>query len=303
MRIVIFTQSSWSLPSIQKLVQNNQVVGIVITNKEVPDRKMIVEISKNLNIDVYSWDGKENQAILKWFVQIQADRGLSFGFSYKIPKEIFESLQFGVLNVHFGKLPKYAGAAPLFWAMKNGERFVTITYHEIDENWDAGRMVLEFDVPVFPGEPIGLLASRLATLATNEIGKALLQLELKTGEIIPSNSKNESRPEQSDLLIDWRIQTADQVEFLVNAANPHYGGAITNFRESEIRILEVSPADVNVTGIFSPGTIVYADATYGIFVLCSDYKYLRLNILQIEGTIITGTKLAALGVKPFEKFS
>ncbi|MBN3582287.1 hypothetical protein JYB64_07790 [Algoriphagus aestuarii] len=302
MRIVIFTQSSWSLPSIQKLVQNDQVVGIVVPNKEVPDREILVEISKNLDLEVYSWDGKEDKEILKWFDHVRADRGLSFGFSYKIPNKIFESFRFGVLNVHFGELPKYAGAAPLFWAMKNGERFVTITYHQIDENWDAGKKVLEFDVPVFPGEPIGLLASRLATLAANEIEKALLQIELKTGEIIPANSKNDSRPEEKDLLIDWKNQTADQVEFLVNAANPHYGGAITNFRESQVRILEVSPADVNVTGIFSPGSIVYADATYGVFVLCSDFKYLRINILQIEGTIISGTKMAALGIKAFEKF-
>jgi methionyl-tRNA formyltransferase len=88
---------------------------------------------------------------------------------------------------------------------------------------------------------------------------------------------------------------------LVNAANPNYSGAITTFRGSQIRILEVSPADVNVTGIFSPGTIVYADATYGVFVLCADFKYLRINIFQLDGTIITGSKLAALGIRPYEQ--
>lgn len=301
MRIVIFTQSSWSLPSIQKLVQNDQLVGIVIPNKEVPDRQMLIEISKNLNLDVYSWDGKESADIKKWFEEVRADRGLSYGFSYKIPKEVFESFQFGVLNVHYGKLPNYAGPSPLFWTIKNGEKFVTITYHQIDENWDAGRMISELNVPIFPGEPIGFCASRISTLAANEISNALKKLELEDGDPIESNPGSLSRPKEADLMIDWEKQTAEEVEFLVNAANPHFGGAITKFRGNQIRILEVSPADVNITGIFNPGTIVYADPNYGIFVLCSDNKYLRINILQIEGAIISGQKLAAMGINVNDK--
>ena len=58
---------------------------------------------------------------------------------------------------------------------------------------------------------------------------------------------------------------------------------------------------MNVPGNITPGTIVYADTNYGIFVLCSDLKYLRINIFQLEGTVITGIKLAALGVKPNER--
>lgn len=301
MRIVIFTQSLWSLPSIQKLVQNNQVEGIVIPNKEVPDREVLLGISNNLNLEIYRWDGKELDEIRNWLEKRQADRGLSFGFSYKIPREIFENFQFGVLNVHYGKLPKYAGASPLFWTLKNKEKFVTITYHQINENWDAGRMVSEVNVPIFPGEPIGLLASRLSTLAGNEITQALEKLELEDGYLIEPNHNVFPRPKEKDLTIDWKKQTADEIEFLVNACNPHFGGAITNFRENQIRILEVSPAEVNVTGIFTPGTIVYADSNYGVFVLCSDYKYLRINILQLDGTIISGQKLAALGVRANEK--
>ncbi|MEN2284065.1 formyltransferase family protein [Algoriphagus sp. SE2] len=303
MRIIIFTQSLWSLPSLQKLVQNKQVEGIVIPKKEVPDREVLLNISNNLNMEIYHWDGKEVEGILNWLEKRKADRGLSFGFSYKIPREIFENFQFGVLNVHYGKLPKYAGPSPLFWTVKNGEKFVTITYHQINENWDAGRMVSELDVPVFPGEPIGLLSSRVSTLAANEIIHALENLELDEEWLIEPNHHALPRPKEKDLTIDWKKQTADEIEFLVNASNPHYGGAITNFRENQIRILEVSPAEVNVTGTFTPGTIVYADSNYGIFVLCSDNKYLRINILQLEGTIITGQKLAAFGIKAYEKMN
>lgn len=303
MRIIIFTQSNWSIPSLQKLAQNKLVRGIVMPLKDVTESKSLLEISKNLNLPVYNWDGKEVDEIRNWLSSVQADRGLSFGFAYKIPKVIFESFQLGVLNVHYGKLPSYAGAAPLFWTMKNGERHVTITFHKIDENWDAGIMVREITVPISPGEPLGLLAARLSSIAANEVSLALERLAENLSEFIPSNRHILSRPNEEDLTIDWKNQTADEIELLVNASNPHYGGAITNFRENQIRILEVSPADVQVPGVFSPGTIVYADTTYGIFVVCSDLKYLRINIFQLDGTIITGVKLAALGVKATEKLT
>jgi len=301
MRIVIFTQSIWSIPSIQQLALNKQLLGVVIPQKDFQNQEMLMEVANNFGLDIFRWDGKDLEEIGEWLTNLKADRGVSFGFSYKIPKAIFASLEWGVLNVHYGKLPKYAGAAPLFWTLKQGEKSAVISFHKIDENWDAGVLILESVAPIFPGEPYGLLASRLSVLAGKELLKALDKLPLSEGEVLTPNESPLPRPKEEDLTIDWKSQSADEVEFLVNAANPNYSGAITTFRGSQIRILEVSPAEVNVVGIFSPGTIVYADATYGVFVLCADYKYLRINIFQIDGTIITGSKLAALGIRPYEQ--
>jgi methionyl-tRNA formyltransferase len=301
MRIVIFTKSIWSIPSIQQLVLSNQLKGVVLPAKDFQNQEMLLEVCANFQLEVFRWDGKELGDITTWLSKIACDRGLCFGFSYKIPKTIFESLKWGVLNVHYGKLPKYAGATPLFWTMRNGEKWATISFHKIDENWDAGLLISESQAPIFPGEPYGLLSSRLAILAAKELPKVLDKLPLSEGEPLTPNPSPLPRPKEMDLTIDWKNQSADEVELLVNAANPAYSGAVTSFRGSQIRILEVSPADVNVVGIFSPGTIVYADSANGMFVLCSDFKYLRVNILQLDGTIITGGKLAALGIGLNEK--
>ncbi|SFB46102.1 methionyl-tRNA formyltransferase [Algoriphagus aquimarinus] len=301
MRIVIFTQSIWSIPSIQQLALNKQISGIVLPQKDFQNQEMLMEVAINFGLEIFRWDGQDQVEIGAWIATLNVDRGVSFGFSYKIPKAIFESFEWGVLNVHYGKLPKYAGAAPLFWTLKNGEKSAVISFHKIDENWDAGILVSESIVPIFPGEPYGFLASRLSVLAGKELLKALDKLPLSEGELLTPNEYPFPRPKEEDLTIDWKTQSADEVEFLVNAANPNYGGAITTFRGSQIRILEVSPAEVNIEGVFSAGTIVYADATYGVFVLCADYKYLRINIFQMDGTIITGPKLAALGVRSYEQ--
>ncbi|MDW7694085.1 hypothetical protein R9C00_04965 [Flammeovirgaceae bacterium SG7u.111] len=104
------------------------------------------------------------------------------------------------------------------------------------------------------------------------------------------------------MTIDWQNQTADQIEALVNASNPVYGGAITYFRNAIVRVLEVSPATMADATILRPGSIVHASQIEGLFVLCSDYKFLKINIIRSQEAILSGNKLAALGIRQDEKF-
>jgi len=105
----------------------------------------------------------------------------------------------------------------------------------------------------------------------------------------------------NDLKINWERQSAREIEQLVNAANPDYGGAATVLRGQTIRILEVSRAELNGAGGHLPGTIVYADLNHGIFVGCNNSEYLRINVTQSSEGILSGFKLASLGVSAGER--
>tara|TARA_R110002020_G_scaffold468401_2_gene692649 strand:+ start:727 stop:1029 length:303 start_codon:yes stop_codon:yes gene_type:complete len=100
MRIGIFTQSIWSIPSIQKLTIHNQLKGVVVPEKEFQDLQILFEVCANFKLELFRWDRKDFEGITLWLSKMDFDRGLSFGFSYKIPNAIFESFLFGVLNVH-----------------------------------------------------------------------------------------------------------------------------------------------------------------------------------------------------------
>jgi methionyl-tRNA formyltransferase len=301
MRILFFTQSSWSIASISQLMQKHQIVGI-ITKKDGPKSNVQLLDFANVNqIEVLEWDKKNGEELGIWIKKEKIEIGLSFGFSYKIPKAIFDSFDHGVVNIHFGKLPTYAGPDPLFWTIKNQEKLVTLTFHKIDENWDAGELLSESSIPIFPGEPYGLLASRVSITAAQRLTDFLDNPSGHESKKLEQNSSPFSKPTEMEITIDWKTQKADEIEALVNAANPSYGGAITIFRETQVRILEVSPASVDIPGIFGPGSIVYSDPNYGIFILCGDFQYLRINILQLDGTIVSGQKIAAMGVNPHEK--
>lgn len=299
MKIIFFTQSNWSIPAIIELGKTHEISGVVTQLQGPNFNPQLIGFLEQSNLPIIDWDqiSKDGWAsICK-----DSDIGISFGFSKKIKEEIFSSFPMGVLNVHFGKLPKYAGPAPLFWTLKNQEPTLTLSFHLINQDWDAGDLVYEEELPIFPGEPFGLLGARAAQVSGGKLNTLLDRMESIEKMPLMVNSQQLKRPTEVDLTIDWKEQKANEIEALVNASNPVYGGAITTFRGSQLKILEVSPAEDNVVGIFSPGTIVYSDTNHGIFVICGDYNYLRLNILQLDGTIITGQKLAALGVRVNEK--
>lgn len=302
MKIIFFTQSNWSIPSIIELGNTHEISGVVTQLRGPNFNPNLIGFLEQSKIPIIDWDLILKDGWASVSQDFQSDIGVSFGFSKKIKKEIFSSFSKGVLNVHFGKLPKYAGPAPLFWTLKNQEPTLTLSFHLINEDWDAGELVYEEDIPIFPGEPFGLLGARAAQISGAKLNTLLGRMDSIQRTPLKVNSHQLKRPIELDLTINWREQKANEIEALVNASNPGYGGAITTFRGSQLRIIEVSPAEVNVVGIFSPGTIVYSDPNYGVFVVCGDYNYLRLNILQLEGTIITGQKLAALGVRANEKF-
>ncbi|EAZ82672.1 methionyl-tRNA formyltransferase [Algoriphagus machipongonensis] len=300
MKIIFFTQSNWSIPAIIELGKTHEISGVVTQLQGPNFNPQLIGFLEQSNLPIIDWDqiSKDGWAS----ISKDSDIGISFGFSKKIKEEIFSSFPMGVLNVHFGKLPKYAGPAPLFWTLKNQEPTLTISFHLIDQDWDAGDLVYEEDIPIFPGEPFGLLGARAAQISGGKLNTLLGRMDSIQRTPLKVNSHQLKRPTELDLTIDWKELKANEIEALVNASNPGYGGAITTFRGSQLKILEVSPAEVNEVGIFSPGTIVYSDPNYGVFVICGDYNCLRLNILQLEGTIITGQKIAALGVRVNEKF-
>jgi methionyl-tRNA formyltransferase len=245
-------------------------------------------------------------ALLALFNQLQPDMVIMCGFPFRIPKSVFSYPALGFYNVHFSLLPAYMGPDPVFWQLKNGEKIGGITIHRVDEQFDSGPIVLQQQIPFIPGENWGICNSRFGVITTNMLAELIKKIQERTlTEQLPINGKQANynpRPTQQDLTIDWTTQTASQVEGLVNACNPHRGGAITAFKYQMIRIMEVSPVDGQGDPATAGGTIIHADVN-GLFVQCADASILRINILVLlnEGTI-SGFKLAALGVSVGERF-
>jgi len=304
MTVVVFTNSSWGLPLLNELLNRNSLKGIVTPYMDHQDNERIALFAKVHKIPfIKVKKGQLHHELKEWLLGIAPEVVFCMTFPYLIPKSLLDIPQYGFVNFHFGKLPEYSGADPLFWALKENKKSITISIHKMGLSFDTGILIHEMEIPIIPGENWGILGSRLSVLSSSLVPRIFDKIKNKNNDPTRIPKNENSRPvDYDDLIIDWANQSSDEIESLINACNPKYGGAITYFRGSLVRILEVSPAELNNTSIFFPGGIVYSDVQNGIFVLCSDYKFLRINFLRTPEAFLTGFKLAALGIQTGEKF-
>jgi methionyl-tRNA formyltransferase len=274
-----------------------------------PDKNNIpVEINaQHLNVPFKRFLKEELLTGFKnWLIESQPEVVLVFGCGYKIPAEQLNIPKFGFYNIHFSLLPAYRGKSPVFWQIKNGENTGGITIHQMTEDYDNGPMLVQQEIPVEPNDNFGLYNGRLALQSIQLIAKGIEKL-INTGNglLYPQNEHKASHfpgPAIDDLKINWETQSAREIENLVNAANPDYGGAVTLFRGQPFRILEVNQVQVTNPTESIAGSIVHADVNYGIIVACKNMQFLRINIIQSSEGIFSGFKLAALGIAAGERF-
>lgn len=305
--IVLCNSDVLALPLLNHLYQSEKLVAVGFPEENAQ------RLSNALN--PYRLEGERlkvfkrstmEEDLSDWLDHLDADLLLTLTFPWKLPS-VFSSLTYGAFNFHFGSLPQYAGADPIFWQLKNGEKFGSLTVHEISENIDAGRILHVDQLPIVPGTNYGYLAEGLASLAINSFTQ--IKKKLEEGFKLEEQSKEGSdflkQPTYEDLRIDWNSQSADEIENLVNASNPKYNGAIATIRNMPIHLLEVSPADYSgeVGSEVIPGEVVYADFIYGLIVYTCNQKFLKISIALLSGGYYSGSKLKALGFKKGDKFT
>lgn len=294
------------LPTVAKLKQLNLLAGVSYLERYgslVPSFRalgiaddMIYPLTKEGWID----------SIEKVISEIQPDCVFVMAFPWKIPGSLLNIPPKGFLNFHFGLLPKYKGADPIFWEMKNQETEGGLTVHQMNEEIDEGAIIMQEKIAIAPGMNYGLYCNQLSQGSAAWVDTLLGKLEAEPLQFIEPEASEpapEGLPTEADLTINWAEQTALEIECLVNAANPRYGGAITTFSGQRLNILEVTPMSGNEDMKGEPGEIVYADLTYGVIVICADGEFVRITVAQIAGAYISGVKLITLGFFKGGKFA
>ena len=105
------------------------------------------------------------------------------------------------------------------------------------------------------------------------------------------------------LTIHWEQQTADEIEYLINAGNPKYGGAICYYQNALIKIMEAAPVATQPLIGKKPGEIVHAHPHEGLFINCKHGKLLKINCISSDAGILSGTKYVQMGVLQGQLFT
>jgi methionyl-tRNA formyltransferase len=212
-----------------------------------------------------------------------------------LPKEILEIPKLGCINVHGSLLPKYRGAAPIQWAVLNGEKITGITTMYMDEGMDTGDMILKEEVEIGPEETTGDLWQKLTkiggeilvkTLKLIEEGKAPREKQTEEATLAPMLNKEMA-------LIDWENSDANKIHNLIRGLNPIMGaysyidGKKIKFWKSKVLTkeeffsykTEFEEYEAKFNNLV-PGTILIADDKDGLYIKANGGV---LKILEIQG--------------------
>lgn len=212
-----------------------------------------------------------------------------------LPKEILEIPKLGCINVHGSLLPKYRGAAPIQWAVLNGEKITGITTMYMNEGMDTGDMILKEEVEIGPEETTGDLWQKLSkiggeilvkTLKLIEEGKAPREKQTEEATLAPMLNKEMA-------LIDWENSDINKIHNLIRGLNPIMGaysyidGKKIKFWKSKVLTkeeffsykTEFEEYEAKFNNLV-PGTILIADDKDGLYIKANGGV---LKILEIQG--------------------
>ncbi|MBN9300010.1 MAG: hypothetical protein J0I41_23615 [Filimonas sp.] len=311
MRILLLCNSdSLAIPAVIEMQKKGNLVAVGVTEKS---GKILIPTLTSVGVEqenIYTLNNKNFAVTLTQLIKdYQVEVVFVMTFPWKLPSSVLALPGKGCINFHFGLLPKYKGTDPVFWQLKNMEQKGGISVHRMTEEIDEGPILLIDELPVIPGETFGIHCQRLGTLNSSTVNKVIELLKQNEQPQIIQNDQTGNyfkAPDRNDLTISWKTQSADEIEWLINATNPRYGGALTTIRQMQVSILEVSPASVNMDANnpqeIVPGTIVYADMVYGLIVACLNKQFLKINIVHTTEGYLSGTKLFSLGFNTGETF-
>ncbi len=174
-RVVFMGTPEFALEPLKKLIDIANVVLVVTKKDAYVGRKKVLTpscvkefaISKNIPVITPENIKKEYQSI----IQYQPDLIVTCAYGKIIPKDLIIYPKFGCINIHASLLPKYRGAAPIQWAMLNGEKETGITLMYMDEFMDTGDIIDYVKCPIKDEDDIASLHSKLSTLGTNLLEK------------------------------------------------------------------------------------------------------------------------------------
>lgn len=261
MRIVFMGTPDFARDSLEALYNSDNEIIAVVTNPDKPKGRGMKEVAspvKELALEKKSniyqpIKVRGNEEFLKEMKALNPDLFCVVAYGKILPKEILEVPKYGSINVHGSLLPKYRGAAPIQWAVLNGEKETGITTMFMDEGMDTGDMILKEKVSIGDNETTGELWDRLskigAKLLVDTVGKideitkenrGINLQELK--ELIGAEKQGEdfsTAPmlDKEMAKIDWN-KSAIEIKNLVRGLNPIMG-AYTYLNEKKIKIWKV----------------------------------------------------------------
>jgi methionyl-tRNA formyltransferase len=256
MRVVFFGTPDFAVPTLTRLLSEPdfEVVGVVSQpdtrrgrgNQVSPPPVKAAAIAKDPHLKIWQPDRlKKDKTVLAELEALEADVFVVVAYGQILSQKILNMPKYGCINVHGSLLPKYRGAAPIQWAIANGEKFTGITTMQMDIGIDTGAMLLKAELEILPEDNTDSLSLKLANL-----GADLLIDTLRRLDNIPPESQDDALSCYSPMIgrDDWELDWNLDAIAIHNRIRAFYPNCYTDFREQRLKITktEVVAEDENL---------------------------------------------------------
>ena len=287
MRILFMGTPEFAVASLRRLVEEGHTICGVLTQPDKPRNRghkvtfsPVKEYALSVCLDVYQPVTLRDEAALELVKGLAPELTVVAAYGKLLPEAILAVPPLGSINVHSSLLPKYRGAAPINWAILNGEETTGVSIMYMAKALDAGDVILQKSTPIGPDEDAPALTARLAQLGAEALSETVAALAAGTADRTP---QNEAEMTYAPMLgrelsaMDWTRSAADlscQVRGLIP-----WPCAQTEISGTRFKVYRTAPGGATDK---APGTLLSA-GKQGIEVACGDGRSLYLTEIQAEG--------------------
>jgi methionyl-tRNA formyltransferase len=286
MRVLFMGTPEFAVPTLEALIQEHEVIG-VYTQPDKPKGRgkamafpPVKEKALEHNIPVYQPAKVRVPEVVAEIEAMNPDAIVVVAFGQILPESILNIPKYGCINVHASLLPKYRGAAPMQWAIIDGEKETGITTMYMAKGLDTGDMILKATTPIGPKETGETLHDRMSVMGGPLIIETLKQIEAGTAPRTPQDDSLSCYASMLDKelgCIDWNKDAAS-IERLIRGLNS-WPSAYTFWNEKTLKIWDSEV--VEYAGTEENGTVIAKDKL-SFTVKCGE-NALKILEVQLQG--------------------
>jgi methionyl-tRNA formyltransferase len=269
MNVIFMGTPEFAVPSLKCLIESKHGVVAVITQtdkpkgrKGRPDAPPVKNVALDAGLPVIQPGNVNSEQVIEELEKLKPDVIVVVAFGQKISDRILNFPKYKCVNIHASLLPKYRGAAPINWAIVNGEKETGITTIIMSNKMDAGDVIIRESLTIGPEETAGELGDRLSKLGADTLLDSLMQIETGNAKYTQQDERLVSlapKIKKQDGLIDWN-QGEEKIHNFVRGMNPKpsaYTFLMRNNSKERIIILKTERDNSSHTGaVIAPGTIM-----------------------------------------------
>jgi methionyl-tRNA formyltransferase len=289
MKVVFMGTPDFAVPTLRMLIDENYDIQAVVTQPDRPKgrgKKLaptpVKEVANEYNIPVLQPERVRTPEFIQAMKEIAPDVIIVIAFGQILPKDILDIPQYGCINVHGSLLPKYRGAAPIQWAIINGEKTTGVTTMYMDVGMDTGDMILKKEMMIEEEDTAGSIHDKMAVLGAEALKETLQNIQVGMTEREKQNDDEATYAPMLDKkmgLIDWN-KSSNAIIHLIRGLSP-WPSAYTFYKGNMLKIWTAKPYTLEESN-YNIGEIIDVIDDQGFVVKTQDGSILITEI-QAQG--------------------